>query len=109
MANNRMFLVHRPSGLAVFLGKRMGHKWYTTDRSISVQNLFDVLENEDGRDDFAIALEDATGATLAIGEWEYGPHRDDELVQLILTDKAKVPNIGKCQACGHEHEIPNRS
>ena len=28
MANNRMFLLHRPSGKAVYLGKRMGWGWY---------------------------------------------------------------------------------
>ena len=91
MANNRMFLVHRPSGLAVFLGKRMGHGWYTTDRCASVQILFDAVENEDGRDDFALAIEDATGATLALGEWQYGPqwYRNDGLVQLIMNDKGK--------------------
>ena len=95
MANNRMFLVHRPSGLAVFLGKRMGHGWYTTDRCIGVQELFDALENEhtyyNQQDDFAVALEDATGATLALGEWQYGPqwYRNDGLVQLIMTDKGK--------------------
>ena len=89
MANNRMFLVHLPTGLAVFLGKRMGHGWYTTDRCTSAQILFDVLESQyfyAGQDDFAIALEDAIGATLALGEWKYGPKRDDGLVQLIMTE-----------------------
>ena len=89
MANNKMFLVHRPTGLAVFLGKRMGHGWYTTDKFTSVQKLFDTVKNEydyyNEQDDFAIALEDARRATLAMGEWQYGPHRDDGLVQLIMT------------------------
>ena len=30
MANNRMWLVHGPSGQRVLLGKRMGHGWYHT-------------------------------------------------------------------------------
>ena len=89
MANNRMFLVHRPTGLAVFLGKRMGHEWYTTDKFTSVQKLFDAVKNEhdyyNKQDDFAVALEDARGATLALGEWQYGLKRDDGLVQLSMT------------------------
>ena len=91
MANNRMFLVHRPSGLAIFLGKRMGHGWYTTDRCASVQILFDAVENEydyyNKQDDFAVAMEDTSRATLALGEWQYGPHRSDGLVELIMTHK----------------------
>ena len=94
MANNIMFLVHRPTGLAVFLGKRMGGIWYMPteieeDAGVRIQKLFNVLKNENGRDDFAIALEDTSRATLALGEWQYGPHRDDGLVQLIMTDKGK--------------------
>ena len=97
MANNRMFLVHIPSGLAIFLGKRMGHGWYTTTDGITVggavciHKLFHAVENEtdyyNQQDDFAIALEDASGATLATGAWQYGPHRFDGLVQLIMTQK----------------------
>ena len=90
MANNRMYLVHVPTGLAVFLGKRMGYGWYTTkEERIGplVQKLFDVLDQEhvERQDDFAVAMEDIGGATLAFACWRYGNDRDDGLTQLLST------------------------
>lgn len=94
MANNRMFLVHIPTGLAACLGKRMGWGWYIfkeTEEILggNVARLFEVLEHEyaygEGKqDDFAVALEDANGATLATDNWKYGPIREDGLVQLVM-------------------------
>lgn len=95
MANNRMFLVHLPTGLAAGLAKRMGWGWYTASSvdqaqiGRRIQRLFDVLEDrgyEDRQDDFAIALEDAEGATLAHGGWQYGEGREDGLTQLVLDE-----------------------
>ena len=89
-----MYLVHIPTGLAAPLGRRMGWGWYIRDEAKAtlgntVDLLFDVLEREHdyggGRqDDFAIALEDAEGASMATGNWQYGPSRDDELIQLVM-------------------------
>ncbi len=93
MANNRMFLVHVPTGLAVPLGKRMGWGWYMSDETQQkmgdrVALLFQVLEDKHGykgrQDDFAVALEDAFGASLATGKWQYGKAREDGLVQLVM-------------------------
>lgn len=93
MANNRMFLVHIPTGLAAGLGKRMGWGWYMSDETQKkmgdrVALLFEVLEREyayeGNQDDFAVALEDSNNATLATGNWSYGPRRDDGLVQLLM-------------------------
>lgn len=88
-----MFLVHRPTGLAVGLGKRMGWGWYRgnegEDLGALVSRLYDVLEREHSyewkQDDFAIALEDASGASLALKDWRYGEKREDGLVQLMGT------------------------
>lgn len=94
MANNRMFLVHVPTGLAAPLGKRMGWGWYMADETQKkmgdrVALLFQVLEDEhdyEGRqDDFAVALEDASGASLATGKRQYGEARPDGLVQLVMS------------------------
>lgn len=99
MANNRMFLVHLPTGLAALLGKRMGWGWYMSEETQAkmgdrVGLLFEVLEHEhsyaEKQDDFAVALEDASGATLATGAWQYGTHREDGLVQLVLTPNVVV-------------------
>ena len=98
MANNRMFLVHLPTGLAAPLGKRMGWGWYIGEETKAkmgarVELLFEVLDREhfyaDKQDDFAVALEDVSGATLAKGAWQYGERREDGLVQLLMT-----PNVG---------------
>lgn len=74
MANNRMFLLHKPSGKAIFLGKRLISGWYDVPERLSekVQSLFDAAfeaTGPDGEDDFCIALEDASSATMADGGW----------------------------------------
>lgn len=77
MANNRMFLVHRPSGLAVSLGKRMTDGWYISagprggEKRIPIADLFDRVEawcaehGWDLMDDFMVAMEHADGAPMA--------------------------------------------
>lgn len=96
MANNRMFLVHVPTGLAVGLGKRMGWGWYTADAGTigpKIQLLYDTLERdyayEGEQDNFALAMEDTSENTLATGAWEYSNEkRADGLRQLVM----KTPN-----------------
>ena len=39
MANNRVFLVHEPSGIAVFLGKRYGWEYFLTDNHYRVSDI----------------------------------------------------------------------
>ena len=95
MANNRMLLVHRPTGLAVFLGKRMAWGWYTSEGigyrlEERISSLFEEVENSDytgTQDDFALAMEVCTGAECAIDNWSYGPKRADKLIQLVLKEK----------------------
>lgn len=83
MANNRLFLVHRPTGLAVFLGKRMLRGWYAIREDNPLNDFFDRIDalygaapsnwrephNPDnlakamlGQDDFLLVLEDNTHA-----------------------------------------------
>jgi hypothetical protein len=75
MANNRMYLLHRPSGKAVYLGKRLGWGWYNVpdDLTMRVNELFRLVEEgevDGSQDDFCIALETTKeGATLAEGNW----------------------------------------
>ena len=60
MANNRMYLVHKPSGYYVYLGKRMGEGWYDSPCE-NIQKLFDAQEkyyNWIGQDDYVIVDED---------------------------------------------------
>ena len=93
MANNRMYLVHIPTGLAVFLGKRMSSGWYTAKEELigpDVQKLFEVLESQEyyyanRPDDFAIALDHSDGASLAVNaDRDFMIAREDGLIQLIV-------------------------
>ena len=81
MANNRMFLVHVPSGLGVHLGKRMAYGWYGADQELGERlNRFYAMLTERGleeggnveeQDAFALAMEDADGA-MEMPPWQYG-------------------------------------
>ena len=62
MANQRMFLVHVPSGCYVPLGKRMGWGWYDVPKDLSdrIQKLYKMIESQEAegdQDDFVIAFE----------------------------------------------------
>ncbi len=80
MANNRMWLVHRPTGKRVFLAKRMGWGWYDTpdDLGAKVRALLEATEEDyQTHDDFVLAMEDTSGAPCANGDWHY---EDDKIV-----------------------------
>ena len=96
MANNRMLLVHVPTGLAVHLGKRYADGWYTNESSRignKLDKLYEVLEHEVleldpdykkdiTKDDFALLMEVTERAPQALGGWRYGPQREDGLYQI---------------------------
>lgn len=94
MANNRMWFVYRPTGEAVFLGKRMGHGWYGTpdDLADRVTALFArVLEADQSysQDDFAVALELGEGQPHALSKWVYGSEKSaDDGVRKLLIDES---------------------
>lgn len=92
MANNRMYLVHVPSGLTVCIGKRMGGGWYmaaaTGDR---IAKLFDAAEAEiDGLDNFAIAMEDDRDAPFALGYTTLDDSKYEGVQKTELIDKRGV-------------------
>lgn len=59
MANNRMYLVHKPSGLNVCLGKRQGWGWYGAPARQDLDALYEAIEQraEGGQDDFEVVQE----------------------------------------------------
>lgn len=74
MANNRMYLLHRMTGRAVYLGKRMGGGWYDVPQDLAerVVQLFDYIEQEGDYDDVCVAMEDSAAASVAVevdGGW----------------------------------------
>jgi len=48
MANERMFLLHEPSGYYVYLAKRMGWGWYGVPDDVKqmIELLFDAIETQ---------------------------------------------------------------
>ena len=80
-----MFLVYRPTGDAVFLGKRMGDGWYGTPEDVAerIASLFSKAEECQGQysmDDFAIAMEQGDNQPNVISKWKY---TDDDNVLMI--------------------------
>lgn len=74
MANNRMWLAHRPTGEAVYLGKRMGYGWYdaTADLGARVEAFYQrcgAAGAHDSQDDFILVMEDARGAPACTNNW----------------------------------------
>jgi len=66
MANKRLFLVHQPSGHAVYLGKRMGWGWYDVhpDTARRLQWLYDRIESQEAEGDqdaFVLDCSDGSG------------------------------------------------
>lgn len=64
MPNNVLWLMHRPSGMAVQIGKRMGVGWYGAPEPDRLQELYDYVEQNfepEQQDDFAVVIEDASG------------------------------------------------
>lgn len=60
MANERMFLLHEPSGFYVPLGKRMGWGYYNAPKGERIQRLFDMVESQEAygdQDAFVVAFE----------------------------------------------------
>lgn len=76
MANNRLWLVYRPSGKAVFLGKRMSEGWYHVPNDVKerIEALFaHVFERPDAsQDDFMLAMEECEAETPFVStQWRY--------------------------------------
>ena len=90
MANNRMYLMHRPSRKAVYLGKRMGWGWYNVPDDVKerIKRLFKMVENQEAdgdQDDFCIALEDGETAPLSDSDWQYGDYDKQGIISLPNT------------------------
>jgi len=74
MANNRMWLVHRPTGIAVMLGKRMGSYWYNAPEKDQLERFFEVTGVNVDQDDLMLAMEDCTHS-LCFDNWVYTDQR----------------------------------
>lgn len=95
MPNNVMWLMHRPSGAAVAVGRRMAVGWYRkgdAERD-GVQELFDYVEQNcdfDGQDDFVLVMNDcssapACGGVLSVQKVENAP--EGSQLRLLVVDR----------------------
>lgn len=112
MANNRMYLVHRPTGLAGCLGTRGAYGWHCAsgDCDQRLQLLFDTTASAPdpgngstgGQDDFMLVMEDASqapGVTELKAGWKLT--RDDVpdgLVRVLMADSEADEDIPKVLA-----------
>ncbi|MFH1236649.1 MAG: hypothetical protein V1685_07025 [Parcubacteria group bacterium] len=77
VANNRLWLVYRPTGKAVFLGKRMATGWGSTPDDVKerIEALFDHIAEvypNHSQDDLCLAMEEnQSGNTKIETKWQY--------------------------------------
>ncbi len=80
MADNRLWLIHRPTGSAVMLGKRFGSEVYYKPPSAEEMHAFFLAAAEQpNEDDFVLAIEDASGAPSCTDKWKYQRVEGDKL------------------------------
>jgi hypothetical protein len=89
MANNRLFLVHRPTGKYVELGKRMALGWYVRDGLPEVlQELYDQTTDIDTQDDFCLCMESAENQPNCLNnptDWVYASDPDGK-ISIVIQD-----------------------
>ena len=81
MSDNRMFLVHEPSGLGVLLGKRDAIEYTATD-SGGLGRLYSYIASNypESYDSFTLLLEDGDRSD----EWDYGCVTDEGFRRFIF-------------------------
>jgi len=88
MSDDRpLFLAHKPSGLAVRLGKRgVGTVWSVPDPELLAEQLQELFNFCDGpeRDEFVLAMEQAPTGSGIEDDWVYEETRDDGLYSLLF-------------------------
>lgn len=108
MANNRMYLWHKPSGYAVYLGKRMLDGWYDVPSNLPnrLQALYSLVQDhKNNNDDFTIAMEDACYSSTATDAWEDVP---TFLIDrgLRVFKEAESLSYKLCKDCAHLSRQP---
>lgn len=68
MANNRLYIVHKPTKKCVYLGKRMGWGWHDVPNNVrsNLNKFFEYLETCEEQDSICIGMEDTINNDMAI-------------------------------------------
>ncbi len=91
MANNRMWLIHRPTKIGVMLGKRMGWGWYSPPSENQMTSFYETVMDQAStldvfnQDDFILAMEDCDDSSC-FSEWEYTVDKINEFRVFKLND-----------------------
>lgn len=92
MANNRLWLIHRPSQLGIMIGKRMGWGWYAAPKTKFVESYFDYLSsNYDEQDDFILAIEDDENSTC-FSDWQYANEKENGFMKFEIRPAPRAPD-----------------
>ncbi len=87
MANNRMLLIHRPTGLAVIIAKHMGWEWSGTPDPERLELLFKTVAERTPRqadiEDFCLGMESCDADTPFVNTDWYGYAYDREEPTLL--------------------------
>jgi len=91
MANNRMYLMHRPTRLALYLGKHMGWGWYDApeDSEQRLTAFFERVQDEcktnADNEDFCLAMESCDSGMI-FTKWDKA-EKDGDFFRLREANK----------------------
>jgi len=91
MANNRLFLMHVPTGKALMLGKRMALGWYQQPTVEDFEKFYNETLDDGGvenQDNFKLMIEDNEYCDIS-SDYVYGVTDPSEKLACLITDKAK--------------------
>lgn len=95
MANNRMLLIHRPTGLAVVIAKHMGWGWCCPPEPETMKLLYDEVENRTATmadmEDFCLGMESCHADTPFVRTDWHGYFRDETEPRLLQVNKPNTP------------------
>jgi hypothetical protein len=88
MANNRMFLVHIPSKLGIYIGKRMGFGWYDAPEKPKLEAFYDYLEQNPigSQDDFTLIME-SSEESRCTWDWDKAKKHESGFLYFNLNPK----------------------
>jgi len=100
MANNRMLLIHRPTGLAVVLGKNMCG-WYCPPKPETLELLYDEVERRtegmEDMEDFCLGMESCEADTPFVRTVRAGGLRlyyhDEKEPRLLQVNQPATPEL----------------
>ena len=91
MANNRMLLIHRPTGLAVVLAKHMGWGWCSPPSQELLELLYDEVEKRTktmaDMEDFCLGMEACESNTPFVRTDWHGYYKDTDEPRLLQVNK----------------------